>query len=135
MTREEAIRRIENHIRIHSRQEPFRACLIQEALEMAVDALKAHETNLEQLAEAYGLTVDGVQFALEQYQTVICEITHGRMSKLSYFADDILRLANDLQCEGCELQEPRVTPDRRAEGGDTVGGHTVTAAEMEDVEP
>ena len=43
MTQEEAIRRIENHIRIHSKQEPFRACHIQEALEMAVDALKAHE--------------------------------------------------------------------------------------------
>lgn len=77
------------------------------ALDMAIEALKAQGTSLEQLAEAYGLTVDGVQFALEQYQTVICEITHSRMSKLSYFADDILRLANDLQCEGCELKEPR----------------------------
>lgn len=43
MTREEAIHRIENHIRIHSKQEPFRACHIQEALKMAIDALKAQE--------------------------------------------------------------------------------------------
>lgn len=43
MTREEAIRRIENHIRIHSKQEPFRACHIQEALDMAIEALKAQE--------------------------------------------------------------------------------------------
>ena len=105
MTRKEAIRRIVNHIRIHSKQEPFHASLIQEALEMAVDALKAQETSLERLAEDYGLTVDGVQFALEQYQTVICEITHGRMSKLSYYARDILSVANDVQCNGCELKE------------------------------
>jgi hypothetical protein len=43
MTREEAISRIENHIRIHSKQEPFRACHIQEALKMAIDALKAQK--------------------------------------------------------------------------------------------
>ena len=43
MTREEAISRIENHIRIHSKQEPFRACHIQEALKMAIEALKAQD--------------------------------------------------------------------------------------------
>lgn len=58
MTREEAIRRIENHIRIHSKQEPFRACHIQEALEMAVVALKAQEARLLTLIEASG-TQDG----------------------------------------------------------------------------
>ena len=61
--------------------------------------------NLEELAEYYGLTPDGVQFALEQYQKVICDITHSRMSKLSYFADDILRVANDVQCDYCEMRD------------------------------
>lgn len=43
MTRNEAIRRIEEHTRIHGANEGFRACHIQEALNMAVDALKAQE--------------------------------------------------------------------------------------------
>ena len=63
---------------------------------------------LEQVAADYGLTPDGVSFALEQYQKVICEITHSRMSKLSYYADDILRVANDVRCNGCEYTEPRL---------------------------
>lgn len=51
MTREEAIRRIKDHIRIHLRQEPFRACHIQEALGMAVDALKTQEPRVMTLDE------------------------------------------------------------------------------------
>lgn len=43
MTNQEAIVRIENHIRIHGSKEGFRACHIQEALNMAVDALKTQE--------------------------------------------------------------------------------------------
>lgn len=56
---------------------------------------------LEQVAADYGLTPDGVSFVLEQYQKVIVEITHSRMSKLSYYADDILSVANDVWCNGC----------------------------------
>ena len=63
---------------------------------------------LEQVATDYGLTPDGVEFALEQYQKVICEITHSRMSKLSYYADDILSVANDVRCDGCEYTEPHI---------------------------
>ena len=75
----------------------------------------AKKTALEELAENHGLTPDGVGFALDQYQTVICEITHSRMSKLSYFASDILSVANDIQCDGCELKEPQepVKPNRK----------------------
>ena len=51
MTREEAISRIENHIRIHSKQEPFRACHIQEALKMAIEALKAQEPFIDWLTQ------------------------------------------------------------------------------------
>ena len=43
MTIKEAIKRIEDHIRIHGKEEKFRAVNIQEALKMAVDALKALE--------------------------------------------------------------------------------------------
>ena len=66
---------------------------------------------LKQIAENHGLTPDGVDYALRQYQTVICEITHGMLSKLSYDARDILRVAQDRWCETCELMEekkPRV---------------------------
>ena len=73
------------------------------------------EQTLKEVAENYGLTPEGVSFALEQYQKVICEITHSRMSKLSYYADDILRVANEIECDYCEIkeaQEPRLmTPE------------------------
>jgi len=76
-----------------------------EAINMAISALQAQETSLEKVAEDYGLTVDGVSYALEQYGKVIYDITNGMLSKLGYCAEDILRLANDVQCEGCELKE------------------------------
>lgn len=69
--------------------------ITKQAIGMAINALKAQETSLERVAEDYGLTVDGVRFALEQYQTVIREITHGMMCKLSYYAKDILQMANE----------------------------------------
>jgi len=82
----------------------------------------AKKTALEELAENHGLTPDGVGFALDQYQTVICEITHSRMSKLSYYARDILSVANDVQCNGCELketQEPIKASIKDSDGGTT----------------
>ena len=41
---------------------------------------------LKKIAENHGLTPEGVDYALTQYQIVISEITHGMMSKLSYDA-------------------------------------------------
>lgn len=76
-----------------------------EAINMAINALQAQETTIEKVAEDYGLTVDGVSYALEQYGKVIYDITNGMLSKLDYCAEDILRLVNDVQCEGCELKE------------------------------
>ena len=76
-----------------------------EAINMAINALQAQETSIEKVAEDYGLTVDGVSFALKQYNKVIFGITNGMLSKLGYRAEDILSLANDVQCEGCELKE------------------------------
>lgn len=66
---------------------------------------KTQKTSLEKVAADHGLTVDGVSFALNQYQTIICEITHGMMSKLSYHAKDILQVAQERWCNTCELKE------------------------------
>lgn len=78
-------------------------------LEGALALLKAQKTSLETVAEDHGLTPDGVSFALDQYQTVISEITHGMMSKLTYSAKDVLQTAQERWCDTCELmkaQEP-----------------------------
>lgn len=66
---------------------------------------------LKQVAEKYGLTQDGVDYALNQYGIVISEITHGLLSKLTYDAYDVIQCAQERWCETCELakaQEPRV---------------------------
>ena len=59
---------------------------------------------LEEVAERWGLTPEGVDYALEQYKEIICEITHGMLSKLSYDAKDVLRLAQERWCETCDLK-------------------------------
>lgn len=121
MTREEAVAVLEevktNDDSMFAYSEPYMI-----ALDMAIDALKARETSLEKVASDYGLTVGGVEFALQEYQTVICEITHSRMSKLTYYARDILSLANDLQCDGCELKDPQ--EPIKASIKDSDGGNT-----------
>ena len=63
---------------------------------------------LKEIAENHGLTPEGVEYALTQYQIVICEITHGMLSKLSYDAKDIIRTAQERWCNTCNLkaQEP-----------------------------
>lgn len=60
---------------------------------------------LKEIAENHGLTPEGVDYALTQYQIVICEITHGILSKLSYDAKDIIRTAQDRWCDLCDLKE------------------------------
>jgi len=80
---------------------------ILSAVEDAIALLKVRETPIEKTALDYGLTPDGIEFALQQYQKVICEITHSRMSKLSYYADDILRVANKVWCDYCEIKAER----------------------------
>jgi len=67
---------------------------------------------LKKIAENHGLTPEGVDYALTQYQIVICEITHGMMSKLSYDAKDIIRMAQERWCDTCDLKEQEaVEPD------------------------
>lgn len=60
---------------------------------------------LKEIAENHGLTPEGVDYALTQYQIVICEITHGMLSKLSYDAKDIIRTAQERWCNTCDLKE------------------------------
>lgn len=59
---------------------------------------------LKQVAENHGLTPDGVDYALRQYQIILCEITGGILSKLSYDARDVLTYAHDRWCEKCDLK-------------------------------
>lgn len=60
---------------------------------------------LKEIAENHGLTPEGVDYALTQYQIVMCEITHGMMSKLSYDAKDIIKVAQERWCDTCDLKE------------------------------
>lgn len=55
----------------------------------------------------YELGPEDVRFSLRQYSIVICDITGGRMSKLGYKAEDILRVMRDYTCQECyeEMRE------------------------------
>ena len=71
---------------------------------------KLRNKQLRKIADRFGLTMDGVEFALEQYQEVICNITNWRMSKLCYYARDILAVAEDIQqdfCLACENEKEK----------------------------
>jgi rubrerythrin len=46
--------------------------------------------SLKKLGDDYGLTPEGVRHAIEAYQDIICEITGGRLSKLTYDTDYVL---------------------------------------------
>ena len=39
--------------------------------------------SLKRLGEDYGLTPEGLRHAIEAYQDIICEITGGKLSKLT----------------------------------------------------
>jgi len=62
--------------------------------------------SLKKLGDDYGLTPEGVRHAIETYQKIICEITGGRLSKLTYDTDYILGQAKQVnyqnkQCVDC----------------------------------
>ena len=48
---------------------------------------------------------EDIRFSLEQYQTVICELTDGLMSKLNYYATDRISLVRDRFCDHCDLRD------------------------------
>lgn len=60
---------------------------------------------LESICEKYGLTEEGVDFALSQYGAVIYEITNGLLSKLTYDAECIIQTAQERWCDTCDLKE------------------------------
>lgn len=46
---------------------------------------------LKRLLEDYGFDdEDGLRFALDQYQKIICELSHGDLSKFTYEADYLI---------------------------------------------
>lgn len=49
--------------------------------------------SLLKLGNDYGLTPEGVRHAIEAYQEIICEITGGKLSKLTYDASFVLEEA------------------------------------------
>lgn len=56
--------------------------------------------------ENYGISANdplrNLTYVLEQYQKIICELSHSRLSKLTYNATDVIALINDLQNEDIE---------------------------------
>lgn len=46
-----------------------------------------------------------VLWMLDNYQRVICDITHGFLSKPCYDAETILRVAKDKWCDYCDLKD------------------------------
>ena len=60
---------------------------------------------LSKICANHGLTPEGVDFALSQYKKIICEITHGMLSKLTYEANHVLEVAQKRWCNTCELKE------------------------------
>lgn len=80
----------------------------QQALK-EMDSNKAHTDaedpiTLEGICEKYGLTKEGVDYALSQYGAVICEITNGLLSKLTYGAEYIIQTAQERWCDTCDLK-------------------------------
>lgn len=53
----------------------------------------------------YEMEPKDIRFSLEQYTRVIDRLTGGRMSKINYYADDIVSVVNDFYCDGCEYRE------------------------------
>lgn len=80
----------------------------QQALK-EIDSNQAHTDaedpiTLEGICEKYGLTEEGVDYALSQYGIVINEITHGLLSKLTYDAKTIVQVAQERWCDTCDLK-------------------------------
>jgi len=50
----------------------------------------------------YEMKPEDIRFSLEQYQIVIDNLTNGRMSKLNYYANEIIQEVNYCFCIGCD---------------------------------
>ena len=71
---------------------------------LRVELERMGRMTLKQLCDDFGLTPEGIEHALKAYQTIICEITHGMLSKLTYDARLVLDIAQERWCESCELK-------------------------------
>lgn len=56
------------------------------------------------LFREWGMKPQDISYSLVQYQTVIYQLTNGRLSKLGYKASDIVQEVTDFFCEDCDLK-------------------------------
>ena len=64
-----------------------------------------HVTELSIILQDYGIKdTDTLRYILDQYQKVIVEITHDRLSKLTYPADTIVNMEEDVSREYWEKE-------------------------------
>lgn len=67
----------------------------KDAEESAQETEEEEKDSLEKLGDDYGLTPEGVRHAIEAYQDIICEITGGKLSKLTYNSHYVLEEAEE----------------------------------------
>lgn len=64
----------------------------------------AKENDLNKIIVDFGFDdKDGLVFALEQYQILVCELSHGNLSKLTYYADDLIKVFREYEERKCVL--------------------------------
>lgn len=59
------------------------------------DRQDEQNNSLIKICDDYGLTAQGLRHAIEAYQDIICEITGGKLSKLTYDASFVLEEAEE----------------------------------------
>ena len=87
MTNQEAIERIERHIIIHGAKEP-RAVHITEALNMAIEALKAQEPKKSRCIRRLTKVMKGICPVCEME---IESVIHGRITKFCKFCGQAVK--------------------------------------------
>ena len=50
-------------------------------------------------------TPKNIKFIFHQYSEVMTTITGNKMSKLSYYAKDVIQVAQEFWCEECDLKQ------------------------------
>lgn len=80
--------------------------VVEFAKEYVVEAEPVkQDTELSIILQDYGIKdTDTLRYILDQYQKVIVEITHGRLSKLTYPADTIVNMEKDVSREYWEKE-------------------------------
>ena len=72
--------------------------------------------------ENYGISANdplgNLTYVLEQYQKIICELSHSRLSKLTYNATDVIALINDLQNEDIDERAKELVAEMTKEQAD-----------------